>query len=90
MDDGSDGVCAISINDSSHHFIEMDVLMVFSLVPCSLDHKFADIVDRRVGWISRPFTNVVEGVSFGHESNLSSHEERIPPFTAGVNPTILP
>lgn len=70
VDNGSDCICTISIDDSSHGLIEMGVLVIFTRLPCSFNDECDYVVDRRVGWIPRAFTNVVEGVGIGHEEHL--------------------
>jgi hypothetical protein len=74
MDDSSDSIRTISIEDSSHALVEMGVLMVFTRLPGSFKDECGDVVDRRVGRISRSFTNVVEGVDIGHEEHLVTVE----------------
>ena len=74
VDNGSDGLRSILIDNCCHRFVEMDVVVVSTRCLCSLEYEFADIVDRRVGWIPRPFTNVVEGIGIGHEEHLVTVE----------------
>jgi hypothetical protein len=51
IDDSSDSICTISVDDSSHALVEMGVLVVFTRLPGSFKDELADIVDRRVGWV---------------------------------------
>ena len=74
MDDSSDRIRTVSIEDSSHALVEMGILVVFTRLPGSFKDEFDYVVDRRVGWIPRPFSNVVEGVGIGHEEHLVTVE----------------
>jgi len=66
LDDGPDGVFTILIDDSSHGLVEMCVVVVLTRFPCSIKDECDHIVDRCMGWILRPFPNVVERVGLGH------------------------
>ncbi|ELZ32041.1 hypothetical protein C474_07567 [Halogeometricum pallidum JCM 14848] len=70
MDDSSDSIRTISVDDSSHGLIEMSVLVIFTRILCSFKDECDYVGDRRVGWIPCLFTNVVASVGIGHEEHL--------------------
>jgi len=45
VDDALDGLRSVSIDDSSHVFVEMCVVVVFTRVPCSFKYKCDYVVD---------------------------------------------
>jgi hypothetical protein len=45
MDNGSDGVCPVPVDDSSHHLVEMRVPVLRPGMLCAFEHEFDYIVN---------------------------------------------
>jgi len=74
VDNGSDGLRSILLDNCCHRFIKMGVVVISTRYLCSLEYEYADVVNRRVDWIPRTFTNVVANVGIGHEGYLVTVE----------------
>jgi len=66
VNNGSDDLYSIPIDDLRHRLVEMGVVVIVTRCLCSLEHEFANILDRRVSRVSCPFADVIECIGVCH------------------------
>lgn len=70
MDNDSDSLLDVSVDDSRHYPVETHVGVIHSRMLRSLEYEFDHVGHRYVFWIPSSFTNVVEGLRIGHRYSL--------------------